>query len=138
MLSLVFDLGHHNSYPANTMARMSLKSLLILVSLVAVCFVPLSIFIHHLTTWGPAERTSEMLAELFHDAHNIGNADITLDEINALLETPKFAFLKQHRTYDIERRDGELAWFSPNSRYSIGLTREGWKLWVINGKREGD
>ena len=117
------------------MPRFSLRTILLLIAVVALVLLPLSFLARHTATWVPAERTEDMLAELYRDATQRGNAEVTIDVVNDLLETPKFEFLNEHRTYEIELRDGELAWFSPNAKYSIGIHQNGVKHWIVNGKR---
>lgn len=117
------------------MPRISLKTLLILVAFVAVLMVPLSFVAHHFATWPAAEQTENMLAELYLDACSSGSENVTIADINNLLERPKYVFLKRHRVHNTKLKDDELAWFSPNNKYSIGLTRDGSKLWIVNGTR---
>ena len=133
-----FGLGDRGRYHAQIMPRFSLKPMFLLIAILALALLPLSIFVRHSINWGPAERTATMLAELYRDSFQHGNTEFTLDVINDLLETPKFEFLNQHRTFEIELRDRELAWFSPNAQYSIGINENGEKLWTINGKRENE
>ena len=130
--------GERCRYHAYYMPRFSLKTMLLLFAVTALFLVPLSFLVRHTATWGPAEQTEDMLAELYRDAIQQASDEFTIETINDLLETPKFKFLNQHRTYEIELRDGELAWFSPNSKYSIGISQNGVKHWIINGKRTGD
>ena len=120
------------------MPRFSLRTMLLLTAILALALMPLSILVRHSINWGPAERTENMLAELYRDSFRHGNTEFTIDVVNELLETPKFEFLNRHRTFEIELRDGELAWFSPNAQYSIGINENGVKHWIINGKREGE
>ena len=117
------------------MPRISLKTMLMLVAFVAVLMVPVSFIVHHAATWAPAEQTENMLADLYRDACNTGSSNITIADINNLLKNPKYEFLKRHRVHSIKLRENELAWFSPNNKYSIGLTRDGMKPWIVNGKR---
>ena len=120
------------------MPRISLKTLLLIVALLGLILVPFSIIVRHSATWGPAERTENILSELYGDAYSTCSTSITSDVIDELLELPKYEFLKKHRTHEIEIRDGELAWFSPNNKYSIGLHQNGQKLWIVNGVRSGE
>ena len=129
--------GERCRYPAKTMPRISLKSIFILVAIAALLLVPVRFLAHHLATWGPAERTEGMIGELFLDALGNGDAPVTIHDIDALLDTPKFQFLKQHRIQNAKLAANELAWFSPNSKYTIVLGRDGSKLWIIDGERAG-
>ncbi|MEQ1906982.1 MAG: hypothetical protein ABL888_22550 [Pirellulaceae bacterium] len=79
-----------------------------------------------------------MLSELTRDAYDSGINEITITIVDELLKRPKYHFLEQNRTDRIELRDGELAWFSPNSKYSIGLRKDGTKPWIVSGKRAED
>ena len=120
------------------MPRISLKTLLLLVAILALFFVPLGAIVRHSATWGPAERTADMLSELYSDACSNVSTAITVKKIDNLLELPKYDFLRQYRTHEIELRDGELAWFRPNNKYSIGLHENGQKMWIVNGVRTGN
>ena len=120
------------------MPQFSLKTMLLLVSITALVLVPYSFLVRHSATWAPAERAENMMADLYRDACQGNDPEITIDAINRLLEMPKYEFLKQNRDNNVELRGDEIAWFSPNSKYSIGLSKNGSKTWIINGKRAGE
>ena len=111
--------------------------MLFFIAVVAIGLVPISFLVRHSATWGPAERTENMLFDLYRDAC-MENTELTIDVINNLLETPRYEFLKQHRDNDVELHGNELAWFSPNSKYSIGICKNGLKPWIVNGRRTGE
>jgi hypothetical protein len=106
-----------------------------LVAFLALLFAPISWLVRHRATWGPAEQTENMLSELRHELSRDSDGAIALEKIERQLELPKFAFLKKHIANDIELWDGELIWFSPNTKYSIGLNANGGIVWMVNGKR---
>ena len=117
------------------MQKVSIKALLILVTLFASVLVPLSLHLNHAATWGPAERTEDMLSNLCHDVAVTGDRSITLDKIDQQLALPKYEFLRIHKSNDVELREGELIWFTPNLKYSIGLREDGSIAWIVNGQR---
>ena len=120
------------------MPRMSIKALLMLVVVFALALVPFSFLFNHATTWGPAERTEDMLRDLRHDIEKVGDGSITLDKIDRQLALAEYEFLRVHKSNDVELRDSELIWFTPNLKYSLGLRKDGSIVWMINGRRAGD
>ena len=119
------------------MRRISLKTLFMLVGILALLLIPVGWLTRYSANWGPAEHTANMLGDLYHDAYGTGAA-VTTHDVDELLNLPKYESLKQTRTDDIQLRDGELGWFSPNSKYSIGLHEDGRRLWIVNGERASE
>ena len=118
------------------MPRISIKTLLIFVALVSMFLAPIGVMLNHSRTWAPAEKTEDMLSDLYRDAAELADfRNVSLGEINELLKRPEYMFLNQNRDDTIELRGSELVWFSPNNTYSIGLCRNGTKPWIHNKKR---
>ena len=61
--------------------------------------------------------------------------ECTLQQLEEKIELPQFEFLRESRDAEIARLPGELAWFSPNEKYSVGLDKQGTILWIVDGQR---
>jgi len=122
--------------------RYMLSCFLLIVFLVATFFASFSWIIRHQSTWTPAEQTENMLSELFRELYDVASSDenleISIEMIDEFLEKPKYKILKEIRVLDFKLREGELAWFSPNTKFSIGLHKDGRKLWIVDGNRTGE
>jgi hypothetical protein len=108
------------------------------MAFLALLLAPYSWLVRHSATWGPAEQTENMLSELRHDIWIGDDGSITVERIKQHLALPKFEFLEKHMANDIELRGNEIIWFSPNTKYSIGLETTGGIVWMVNGKRVGN
>lgn len=114
------------------MPRFSLKMFCAIVALAAVLLLPFSQLVRHSSPWNPAERTEKMLKELLHEAWDSGQIEITDQIIDELLRLPKYKFLYEIRDDSIPLKEGEIAWFSPNYKYSIGLKKNGQIHWIVD------
>ena len=104
--------------------------------LLAIALIPVGWLASHAMTWGPAERTENMLSDLYRDAADLADNDgVSKREIEKCLAKPKFEFLKSNLDESIEPIESELAWFSPNRKYSIAVCKDGSKTWMVNGIR---
>ena len=120
------------------MPRFSIKQLLAFTAIVVLCLAPVAFLANHLRTWQPAERTEDMLSGLYQSVLSAkGNVIPTIQDIDQHLKRyPHFKFLRENRDPNIKLLKGELAWFSPNKKYSIGLHENGQKLWIVDGVRK--
>jgi hypothetical protein len=106
------------------------------MAIIAVLLVPIAWMANHRATWGPAEHTADVLHSL---AGEIIEKHLTESELIELLKSPDFKQNGIHEFHvDIDKRPDELIWFAPNKKYTVGLSKQGSVIWMVNGKRTGD
>ena len=107
-----------------------------LIAALALLLMPIAWLMNHSASWGPAEHTADVLHSL---AGEIIENNLSESEIIELLKSPD---LKHHGIHEfhakIEKQPNELIWFAPNDKYTVGLSRNGGVIWMINGIRAGD
>ena len=116
--------------------RFSTKTMLGLISVIAVLLVPIAWMVNRSATWGPAEHTADVLHNL---AGVIIENDLTESEIIEFLKSSEYKHHGIHEFHvEIEKHSDELIWFAPNNKYTVGLSTNGGVIWMTNGKRHGD
>lgn len=121
--------------------RYSLNCLFFVLILMAGLFSLVGYIIRHQETWNPAEQTEKILRELAreigNEVYNTGTdcckSEITIAMIDEYLEKSQYESLRRIRILDFDLKHDEVAWFAPNSKYSLGLRKDGQILWKVNG-----
>jgi len=113
--------------------KFSIKSLLVVFVILSLLIVPIAWLLDHGRHWGPAEKVENALSQLRSD---FPETDLTEAAILEAIESPDHPhhWLVQHHA-KIEKLPGEVIWFAPNSRYSIGLKSDGMIIWMHEGER---
>lgn len=118
------------------MPRITVRSLFLIVGLIAILTIPVGWLVRHSTLWGPAERVADVLYSL---AGEVLEKNLTEMEILNLVKSPGYQEAGIRRLHaSVEKREGEFVWFRPNHKYAVGLGNDGRVLWMINGKRPAD
>ncbi len=116
--------------------QFSTKKIAALIAVIAVLLLPVTLLLHRSATWGPAEHTADVLHRL---AGEIIENDLSESEIIELLKSRASKDEAIHEYHiDIEKRPDELIWFAPNDRYSVGLSKNGAVIWMVDGKRSDE
>jgi hypothetical protein len=115
--------------------QFSLKWFITLILITGIFFAIISGLVRYSKTWSEAERAEALLSQLYGDVYNVNTDGITTEMLDQYLEKQEYKYLKKIRNYEIELRQDEVAWFSPNKKFSISLKKNGVKTWIVNGKR---
>ena len=112
------------------MTSKSIKGWLV-VAILAIAFItPLVMLIRHTQLYGSAELVAERLADVCRETDSF-----SVEQFEENLQQPQFEELRKWRDNEIELQPGEIAWFTPNGKYSVGIDDKATVRWIVDGKR---